>query len=104
MSSARSVREVLVAARERIAKPGGWTQRAYARDAEGRATAIFGGRAVCYCALGALTSVDADPYVYAVLRNVVEVSTDLWNDAPGRTQAQVIAAFDAAIAAQDGAA
>src|SRR5678816_4060676 len=52
----RTVRDVLIAARERIAKPGGWTQRTYARDAAGEPVAPRNRDAACYCAVGAINA------------------------------------------------
>jgi hypothetical protein len=100
----RSVREVLIAARDRIAKPGAWIQHTYARDAAGTPVAYNSKDAVCYCALGAIYADGVVPGVGSALRMVTdEDGVDLWNDAPGRTQEEVVAAFDRAIAAQDGA-
>ena len=96
--------DVLSAARELVAKEGGWTQRHYARGADGTYADFNHKKAVCFCTLGALYRVglpepsalnDAESLLLkaAGVENIV-----VWNDAPGRTQADVVALFDAAIA------
>ncbi len=93
--------EVLEAARALIAKPGGWTQNQY-------------GYAKCFCAAGAIWHAghrfgvgggDAISVLSSALglrdRTAWESHDSPlveWNDTPERTQADVIAAFDRAIA------
>lgn len=85
--------DVLKKARELVARPGGWCQGD-----------VFGGDACC--ALGATSSVVSDdgddgPASDAedILRKAIGTNRLAdWNDAPGRTQAEVVAAFDKAIA------
>lgn len=84
--------EVLKAARGRIEK--GWCQGI------GRIV-NDNGIAIAWCAVGATAQgqedlgADADLYLECVIGTHAITS---WNDAPGRTQAEVIAAFDKAIA------
>jgi hypothetical protein len=59
--------------------------------------------AVCWCLTGALTKVskrysDYRPAADALHQAIKEPLVS-WNDAPGRTQAEVLAKFDEAIAA-----
>lgn len=91
-----AVAEKLRAARARIAK--GWTQRASARTKGG--VPVWGGddRAICWCAVGALQgSPEAIPLVRKAIGIPDECRISTWNDAPERTQAEVLAAFDKAI-------
>jgi hypothetical protein len=82
----------------------GWTQGALARDAHG-AIALTGGRnATCWCCHGALDRAErhSDEVRMAAataLRSAIGTpNVSRWNDAPGRTQAEALAAFDRAIA------
>ena len=93
---------VLRAARARLTPEGAWTQSEFARNADGRAVPVDSSEAVCWCLRGAfmadnhttpLRVIDAMPR-----RWVVE-----WNDAPGRTQAEVLAFLDARIAEAEAA-
>lgn len=95
-------REVLIAARALIAK--GWTQGYLARDERGLVTRPSGDEAVCWCCIGALSAVaKCGPIWSAVdaLSGAVGGAGQIarWNDAPKRTQAEVLEAFDRAIAA-----
>lgn len=87
--------EVLKAARALVTE--GWTQ--------------FSSRAVidgqdCYCVMGALNSaartLGAMDAVHLAIQRALGIigtgAVTTWNDAPGRTQAEVLAAFDKAIA------
>lgn len=49
-----TVKEVLIAARAKIADPANWTQGACARDVCGGKTFSSNNNAVCWCSLGAL--------------------------------------------------
>ena len=95
------VTELLTEARARIAR--GWTQGASARDVTGSVTRAWAEEAVCWCAMGAVACRDddwttAEP-AWAALRAAVggETWVSEWNDAPGRTQADVLALYDRAI-------
>lgn len=96
--------DILRAARALVAKE--WTRRASARDSAGIACAANDEGARSWCMVGALAVVTHGALEYATeaVADVLgmERSADHrisdWNDAPGRTQADVIAAFDAAIA------
>lgn len=98
--------EILKAARERVAK--GWTQGEVARDAAGLAVGSISQDAVCWCSLGALNGAlgpgeswdgwsDAKKLLRIAAGIYDNISIVDWNDAPGRTQAEVIAAFTRAI-------
>jgi len=95
--------EILKEARDLIAKDGAWGQHAY--EANG-----------CFCALGAINEVargDAsavpasDPAREALARAINvhyvygEGAIYHFNDTLGRTQAEVVAKFDEAIAAEE---
>jgi hypothetical protein len=96
----RTVAQQLVEARGLIAR--GWIQRAevfYPDDLN---------HPSAWCAVGALKTVGANTWAFRrLLRAIdplssldIEEGIVLWNDAPGRTQSEVLALFDRAIAAQ----
>jgi hypothetical protein len=99
--------KVLQNARELIAD--GWTQGASARDRNGRAVHPWSANARSWSVLGAIVCGDptrqgrvpmsmlADAVVL-LAATVHTASLNDWNDAPGRTQANALAGFDAAIA------
>lgn len=92
--------DALRAAREKISTPEKWTQGAYARDAGGNAVRAAADDAVCWCALGAIVSLnifpaDREEAAGALYKVVPEVS--VFNDKPGRTHAEVMAVFAKAI-------
>jgi hypothetical protein len=107
-------KEILIAARAKIEAPERWTQGAYAKTAKRNKADPNSPRATCWCILGAVAAVTGDnpnrpdraissglaaaAGVDAYNECVIE-----WNDAPGRTHAEVLAAFDRAIAAADSA-
>ncbi len=86
-----SASDTLRAARSLLVPEGAW----------GQGIAILPARYRCsFLAIGAVSkSVDEASRAVASLRHAIgEENIVLWNDAPERTQAQVIAAFDVAIA------
>ena len=104
--------QVLTKARNIIAKPGGWTQGWFARDAKGERTDIEGDEAVSFCAMGALyrahheskvRNFDLAPSV-RFLMAVVDKNKHLegggvvqFNDSANSAD-EVVAVFDKAIA------
>lgn len=110
-----TTREILIAARALIATPERWTQGDRARDAAGAPIDPCDPRAVCWCISGALEAADPsgsdmDGFIGAALA-LEKVIVGLghraaigdFNDAPERTHAEVLAAFDKAIAATEAA-
>jgi len=95
--------EILIAAREKIEQ--GWTQKTYARSEDGDSVAYNSLDAVCWCPIGAIVAVNrsrAGDRAIEILAEAVEVTTSRlteWNDAPDRTQDEVIIAFGWAIEA-----
>ena len=94
--------DILVAARAKIAQ--GWCQGAYAKDAKGEATESLSPDAERWCSAGAITASTGanDFFAREAARDAFVKAIDagnlaLWNDAPGRTQAEVLAVFDEAI-------
>lgn len=98
-------REILIAARAKIEAPERWTKGEFARTEDGKACRSSSDAASCYCMEGAVLS---QPYLWrkkaracAILRLAVVTldypTTPSWNDAPDRTHAEVLAAFDRAI-------
>ena len=93
--------EKLIAARKLIEQ--GWTQGTYARDANGEDVDATDDRAVCWCSYGAIVrAYDEDFEAAEAARDVLRAAVGTkyaasWNDAPERTQAEVLQAFDDAI-------
>jgi hypothetical protein len=90
--------EVLRAARAKIEQ--GWTQHAFARNGI-EPVPSRSVTATCWCAIGAITAANGSSSSSSEVFLERAVGTDdvpAWNDAPGRTQAEVLAAFDRAIA------
>jgi hypothetical protein len=100
--------EALGAVRKRIER--GWSQEADARDGSGKAVAMVGESAEAWSVLGAfaLAATDGIPinHIHGALRALADVtqanSLKEWNDAPLRTQQDVLDALDAAIARIEG--
>lgn len=99
---AKSVVEVLTEARKLIEKPEHWTQGVSARSRTGRHVSNRSKRAVCWCASGALDRVsyriNAWTWLEAsnALRGYMRGHIEHFNDT--RTHADVLKAFDRAIA------
>lgn len=84
----------------------GWTQGWFARDVNGDITWPRAENATCWCVYGAC-SVVTDAFAHennvrdAIERALLGMTgsrlVDCWNDAPGRTQAEVLALVDRAI-------
>lgn len=92
-------------ARKLLSDESRWTQRVHARDARGRTCDPRSAAAVCWCAVGALCRAKDIPLDIAnpaldVLAAVIGPGVHVvdWNDAEGRTHADVLAVFDRAIA------
>jgi len=104
-----SVADVLERAADRLEQPYAWTQGAFSRNADGSADLDEDGLAasnpVCWCAMGSIaqtvgvdplapwvwssTSVQGDAYRFLSGHLGIDVAD--WNDAPERTQAEVVA-------------
>lgn len=91
--------EILKAARQKITPPEAWTKRAAARDHLGATVFADDKTAVCWCSIGAVwaTAYLCDEAA-SYLDEVAGGAITLFNDAPERTHAEVLAAFDRAIA------
>ena len=96
-------REILIAARKLIEPPDRWTRGSLARNAEGYWVGIHSPNAVCWCMEGAVllssNSTNTDDVLVALklLEKASGVFPSAYNDAPDRTHAEVLAAFDCAI-------
>ena len=114
-----TVSEILTKAADLLEKPGAWTQGDYARNYVGEGYSDYiadradeGGtfEPVCFCTIGALNHVrgkEADAALWGELRNPVvsvvgEINIADWNDTPGRTQAEVVAALRTAASQAEG--
>ena len=105
--------ETLRAARALIDAPEKWTRGFYARDTHGVLVYPTSRDAVCFCIQGALRRVvasdgftrlteDAENAISrALLRSNWEMNPPDFNDDPETTHADVLAAFDCAIAAEE---
>jgi hypothetical protein len=100
-----TTREILTTARSLIAKQ--WIKRLLATNAGGVAVRPDSDSACAWCTIGAVCAssrevLDRDE-AYRSLRGVLSLPHRMglaeWNDAPERTQADVLDAFDHAIAA-----
>lgn len=106
--------EILEKARELVDSPKKWGQGRYAMNAKGQETATYVDEAVCFCVLGSisramsimtgrlwrLTSADLSDIDRAHSFFAKAIDPPLiakWNDEPGRTHTEVLAAFDRAI-------
>lgn len=99
-----SPHDLLKAARALIAEPERWTQGACARDTSGRACTTVSPHAVRYDTIGALDAAGSDDRNYNEARRALLVAIgdpvcglSGWNDT--HTHAEVLAGWDAAIAA-----
>lgn len=98
-----SVSEVLAAAADLLEKLGAWTQFDFAHDAVGRAVDYTSSDAVCWCARGAIGVIgrENDDADYRAVHRLWTAAAkqmgfdqiediETWNDAPGRTQTEVV--------------
>ncbi len=90
--------EILLAARAKIEK--GWTQGAYARDRHGEKVGPLDTKAVCWCVEGVFFAIGVTPSSAGDYFSTAIGTEDYpcWNDQLSRTQAEVLAAFDRAVA------
>lgn len=105
-----TVAEVLRAARAKITEPGTWCKHMAACDRDGVKVHPREAEATSFCMLGSLQAVATSLYSEALtvlaehLSGAVPWRTgkiSAWNDNPVRTHAEVLAAFDRAIAAAE---
>lgn len=97
--------EILRAARAKIEKPEAWAKGGFACDARGYAVGARNPLAICFCSIGAIRRVTASFAEELAARDVLSEIVEAigmyglaeWNDAPERTHAEVLAAFDKAI-------
>lgn len=91
------VADVLERAAALLEPEGAWTQAAYARGKSGRIVNPQSKAAVCFCMAGAVERAKGDDETLderrfirmAIKRQYIPG----WNDAPGRTQTEVVAAL-----------
>lgn len=107
--SALTVAEVLERAADLLEKPGAWTQGGAGRDRRGYLVQARNiDRAVCFCGVGAVWKAVGAPFeevkdwviyeCFPPMNKAVNRSNCFghWNDTPGRTQAEVVAALRSA--------
>ena len=91
--------------RELLSEPGRWTQGYFARDAAGQECASKDPAATCWCVVGAMVRLGSDDprpdieFINALKAHLgPPCSLSMWNDAPGRTHADVLALLDRVVA------
>lgn len=98
-------REVLLKAAEMVER--GWCQGMGARNAAGREVRPTSRAAVCWCAHGAILRSAKDGVGWLCMEHLARAigiapcDVTGWNDAPKRTQAEVVSALKAAAEACD---
>jgi hypothetical protein len=107
MGAPLTVADVLERAADLIEPEGAWTQHWSARTAEHRITTAMDRSAVCWCAGGAIVrAVGADNALsaaaYSALRSTLLSTVSDFNDAPERTQSDVVAKLREAAAISRG--
>lgn len=97
-----TVSEVLSKAAALIEPEGAWGRNNYASDTRGEVVVACSPRAVCWCASGAIVRATGSDDAFnplamqarLALRDILgEGSIPAWNDARGRTQAEVVSAL-----------
>lgn len=98
------IHDRLVEVRGLIDTPEKWEQGTWARDADGNPTHATRPEACAFCISGAVLRVVGDG-MHATLIDFISKANGgierfpgVWNDAEGRTHAEVLAALDCAIA------
>ena len=99
MTEPKSVADVLDAAADLLTPEGAWTQGALAKAADGEwVDSGLSPAASCWCLLGAVERGGGNP-VWSAARRVIATALGVderegiptWNDAPERTQPEVVA-------------
>ena len=98
---------VLLAAADLIEPEGAWCRIHAARDARGKAVKAVSPDACSWCLLGAITRARVQAgfgfsvwtEALAAISATANNNASKWNDAPGRTQAEVVAALRSAAGA-----
>lgn len=94
--------ETLKAARAKIEKPENWARETFARDCNNRSIEPSDPAAVCFCSIGAIKAVCPGQVGYYPARTALAYVTGgdviMFNDGYHTTHADVLAAFDRAIA------
>ena len=99
----------LKAVRDLLSVPERWTKGAHARDLVGHTVPPAGVVAVCWCLDGAALKLAGGDMHTPRYRNIERALTaaidggnySVWNDAPRRIHADVLALLDKAIAAEE---
>lgn len=101
------IRDALIRARARLSQRECWTQRAEARNTEGRGVKATDQSAVCWCAQGALLREAESLKEYALACRVMSEALKMltngfgdiprYNDEAWREHDEILEVFDAAI-------
>lgn len=103
-----NVADILDKAADLIEPEGAWTQGAFARTADGESCSSGSSdpRAVCWCVGGAINRASGQERptdAHNVFQRLIPCGEFEWNDAPERTQAEVVAKLrEAARLAREG--
>lgn len=104
----KNLKQILLSTRDLIAS--GWTQNVHARNTYGLPVPYFSEEATCFCLNGALlrvvrsemeNSLEKGEKVFFAVEDLLlacQSAYITWNDAPGRTQVEVLSLLDRAIA------
>lgn len=103
-NSSKTVLQILQKARALVAR--GWTRHVLAKNARGKLVDSSSRTAVCFCAMGAFYRAGGlhseerrkAQAVFTTANDLNATGISAWNDKRWRTQAQVVRAFDKAIA------
>jgi hypothetical protein len=87
------IADILERAADRLSKPGAWTQGAFAGAGDGGGARADDSDAVCWCIMGAIEAEGAhwNGAATRAVERLVHDTAGSWNDAPERTQAEVVA-------------
>lgn len=97
MSDPTTIADVLDAAADLIEPEGAWTTETVASTADGNSVLSDNPQAVCFCAMGAIFRCGGDPvgadkfFGGTICPGGGWGHIGPWNDAPERTQAEVVA-------------
>lgn len=102
MTQEKTPREVLMEARLKISDPSHWTRGAFARTSSGALVSPTGPQATCWCAKGAIISIQGKNAFRLTIRESIRiletvVGKDLTRFNDTSMHAQVLKAFDRAI-------
>ena len=92
------IADILNRAADRLEQPNAWSQHVMATTASRQVVAARDPRACQWCSMGAISAETDDPNIRFCVDGALRAAINSrsiahWNDAPGRTQTEVVAAF-----------